>query len=167
MYFIDPDGNATKAQIKFFYESIGRPIIKALISRGVSQNQAYYVVGQILFEQGYVPDTKHKKAMWDAYALFNVKGKGPNGSVETPTHEVINGVRIPVSAKFRAYNNMQESLDDYLDLLKDYIQKHMKRCLIRTVTQMILLTDYCMAFTDGNMQLTRDMKNYYSNISQL
>ena len=40
-----------------------------------------------------------------SYNLFGIKGTGPNGSVNIKTHEFINGEKVLIMAKFRAYND--------------------------------------------------------------
>jgi flagellum-specific peptidoglycan hydrolase FlgJ len=52
-----------------------------------------------------------------SYNLFNIKGSGPAGSVTVKTWEVYNGVKKTILAKFRAYNNYEESFDDYVSLI--------------------------------------------------
>ena len=47
-------------------------------------------------------------------AYFGIKGKAPDGDSTTfDTTEVINGKVIHIEAKFRAYNDYEESADDY------------------------------------------------------
>jgi hypothetical protein len=48
---------------------------------------------------------------------FGIKGEGPAGSRIAWTNEEVNGKMIRVQQKFRAYNNLDESCGDYLDLL--------------------------------------------------
>lgn len=48
---------------------------------------------------------------------FGIKGEGPAGSRIAWTNEEVNGKMIRVEQKFRAYNNLDESCSDYLDLL--------------------------------------------------
>jgi flagellum-specific peptidoglycan hydrolase FlgJ len=53
-----------------------------------------------------------------SYNLFNIKGTGTNGSVSVKTWEVYNGKKVNVIANFRAYNNFEESFEDYVKLIK-------------------------------------------------
>ncbi|MEA2016152.1 MAG: glucosaminidase domain-containing protein [Actinomycetota bacterium] len=52
-----------------------------------------------------------------SYNLFGIKGKGTNGSVEVYTHEYINGKKIKIKDKFRAYDSYKESFIDYGNLI--------------------------------------------------
>jgi flagellar protein FlgJ len=74
---------------------------------------------QVALETGWL---KHVSADRNtgqpSYNLFNIKGYGPAGAVEVNTTEYINGKRTKVVDKFRAYNNYEESFEDYAKLLK-------------------------------------------------
>ena len=52
-----------------------------------------------------------------SYNLFGIKGEGSNGSVLIYTHEYVNGKKIKIKAKFRAYNDYTESFVDYGNLI--------------------------------------------------
>jgi flagellum-specific peptidoglycan hydrolase FlgJ len=45
--------------------------------------------------------------------LFGIKGSGPAGSVMLPTQEFENGQWVTISAPFRAYNSVAQSLNDH------------------------------------------------------
>jgi flagellum-specific peptidoglycan hydrolase FlgJ len=49
--------------------------------------------------------------------LFGIKGTGPAGSVMMPTQEYQDGAWVTVSAPFRVYRNLGESIDDHSLLL--------------------------------------------------
>lgn len=49
--------------------------------------------------------------------LFGVKGTGNNGFVVSSTWEVVNGKKITIDAKFRAYNSYYDSLVDHSQVL--------------------------------------------------
>jgi len=73
---------------------------------------------QCILETGWgehIPTDIHTKKF--SYNLFGIKGKGSNGSVDIYTHEYINGERIKIIAKFRAYNDYSESFIDYGNLI--------------------------------------------------
>lgn len=54
---------------------------------------------------------------------FGIKGVGPAGSVTCKTKEEIEGNRVTVIDDFRAYNSMDESIEDHSNLLvKNYQQ---------------------------------------------
>ena len=48
---------------------------------------------------------------------WGIKGKGPAGSIDAWTRETINGETKRMVQTFRAYHNLDEAANDYLDLL--------------------------------------------------
>ena len=52
-----------------------------------------------------------------SYNLFGIKGKGIDGSVNIYTHEYVNGKKIKILSKFRAYKDYAESFIDYGNLI--------------------------------------------------
>lgn len=72
----------------------------------------------IILETGwgkYIPTDMYTGKF--SYNLFGIKGIGNNGFVEIYTHEYVNGERIRIKAKFRAYNSYAESFIDYSNLI--------------------------------------------------
>ncbi len=53
----------------------------------------------------------------NSFNLFNIKGKGPAGSVKAYDLEYKVGRPRRVVAEFRAYNNYYESMTDYVELI--------------------------------------------------
>ena len=49
--------------------------------------------------------------------MFGIKGSGPAGSVSLPTQEFENGQWVTITAQFRVYNNVAESIADHANLL--------------------------------------------------
>src|SRR5581483_8570166 len=49
--------------------------------------------------------------------LFGIKGTGPAGSDALPTREYENGQWVTVTAQFRVYHNVAESIADHSELL--------------------------------------------------
>ena len=49
--------------------------------------------------------------------MFGIKGSGPAGSVSLPTQEFENGQWVTITAQFRVYNNVAESIADHASLL--------------------------------------------------
>ena len=77
------------------------------------------VIAQLILEVGW--DLKTPKDIFtgkESYNLGNIKGTGPAGSVTVWTYEYYNGVKTRVQAKFRAYHNYGEAIDDHFALLK-------------------------------------------------
>jgi len=73
---------------------------------------------QAILETGWgrsVPVDKYSGKI--SYNLFGIKGEGTAGSVVYNTWEVYNGNKYYVDAKFRAYNNIEESWADHKSLL--------------------------------------------------
>jgi flagellum-specific peptidoglycan hydrolase FlgJ len=79
---------------------------------------AEIMFGQICLESAYGQNTLIDKYTGvNANNYFGYKGTGPAGSVICDTFEYIGGEKIYIEDKFRAYNNLYESLNDYTDLL--------------------------------------------------
>ena len=79
---------------------------------------ASILAAQCILETGWgkhIPICKKTKKY--SYNLFGIKGKGTNGSVEIYTHEYVNGEKIKIIAKFRAYFDYSESFVDYGNLI--------------------------------------------------
>jgi Mannosyl-glycoprotein endo-beta-N-acetylglucosaminidase len=53
------------------------------------------------------------------YNLFGIKGTGPAGSVALPTQEVYDGQTVNITADFRVYHDVAESIDDHGKLLAE------------------------------------------------
>ena len=76
---------------------------------------------QAILESGWgqsVPVDKYSGEL--SYNLFGIKGEASAGSVISNTWEVYNGETYRVDAKFRAYNNLEESWKDHKALLLNY-----------------------------------------------
>lgn len=79
---------------------------------------AAVMIAQAIQETGwgkYI--TKDMYTGRNSYNLFNIKGNGPAGHATTRTWEVYNGKRVSINANFRAYNNYEESFNDYAALI--------------------------------------------------
>ena len=55
----------------------------------------------------------------NSYNLFNIKGEGPAGSIKAYDLEYINGRPVKAIHEFRAYNNYEESIEDYARLISE------------------------------------------------
>ena len=53
------------------------------------------------------------------YNLFGIKGTGPAGSVALPTQEVYDGQTVNITADFRVYHDVAQSIDDHGKLLAE------------------------------------------------
>ncbi|MDY0235192.1 MAG: stalk domain-containing protein [Gudongella sp.] len=98
--FINFAGNMAKASYKKTGMSAALQTAQAILETGWGQS---------------VPSDKYNGKK--SNNLFGIKGSSTNGSVISYTWEVYNGIRYNVDAKFRAYNNPQESWNDHKALL--------------------------------------------------
>ena len=57
---------------------------------------------------------------------FGIKGLGPAGSYSTLTDEHIDGKDIKIKDDFRAYFKMEESMEDYINLLNEKYRQHLE-----------------------------------------
>jgi len=94
-------------------------VMKAAVNIQLQYNlPAAAITAQACLETGY-----GEKVCTDlhtgqySYNLFNIKGEGPAGSVLVITTEYYRGVKKRVLARFRAYNNFDESYADYVLLI--------------------------------------------------
>ncbi len=79
---------------------------------------ASVTIAQACLETGFGKSTpKDINTHKESFNLFGVKGTGTNGYVESWTWEEVNGQKIKIVAKFRAYNNFFESLKDHMQVL--------------------------------------------------
>lgn len=85
---------------------------------------AEIMFGQICTESAYGSNTLvDYKTGVNGNNYFGYKGEGPAGSVECYTYEYINGQRVKIVDKFKAYHSREESIEDYTNLLlKNYKQ---------------------------------------------
>jgi len=77
------------------------------------------ITAQACLETGYGKYVLKQGAKY-SYNLFNIKGSGPAGSVSVVAWEVVNGKKVDVKSNFRAYNNFEESFEDYSKLIIGY-----------------------------------------------
>jgi len=93
-------------------------LAEAYRAKAITGLPASILTSQCILETGwgkYIPtDIETGKF---SYNLFGIKGRGSNGSVNIYTHEYINGKRVRIIAKFRAYHNYKESFVDYGNLI--------------------------------------------------
>lgn len=93
-------------------------LAEAYRSKAMTGLPASILASQAILETGWgnhIPTDMHTGKF--SYNLFGIKGEGSNGSVEIYTHEYVNGKRIKIKAKFRAYNSYSESFTDYGNLI--------------------------------------------------
>lgn len=97
---------------------------KILVDEARSGIPAEITFGQICLESSYGRKTcVDINTGINGNNYFGIKGKGPAGSVSCNTKEEVSGNKVPIVDDFRAYNSMDESIQDHSDLLvKDYQQ---------------------------------------------
>ena len=93
-------------------------LAEAYKAKKITGLPASIVAAQCILETGWgrsIPVDLYTKKF--SYNLFGIKGAGPNGSVNIKTHEFINGEKVLIMAKFRAYNDYWECFVDYGNLI--------------------------------------------------
>ena len=60
----------------------------------------------------------------NANNYFGIKGVGPEGSYNTLTDEHIDGDDVKIKDNFRKYSSMNQSIEDYVNLLNKNYRKH-------------------------------------------
>jgi flagellum-specific peptidoglycan hydrolase FlgJ len=109
----------TQAQQAFISE-VARGAIAAQRDYGVP---ASVTIAQAIDESGW---GQSGLAMRD-HNLFGIKGVGPAGSDPMPTSEYVNGQQVSLTASFRVYRSVAQSIDDHGRLLatSGYYKKSM------------------------------------------
>lgn len=94
-----------------FIKAISQPSQASQHKYGVF---ASVIIAQAALESGwgrFVPADKHTGK--NSFNLFGIKGEGPAGYVLHDTVEIIDGKPVSVEARFRAYHNWAESIEDH------------------------------------------------------
>jgi hypothetical protein len=75
----------------------------------------------------------------ESYNLFGVKGEGPAGAVSALTTEFVGGMKVPQTARFRAYTSYAESIVEHARLLNGpyYARAHAAGADLRQWTEML------------------------------
>jgi hypothetical protein len=92
-----------------FIAFVGRHAREAMTATGVP---ASVTVAQAILESGW-----GKHTIRDAKNLFGIKGKGPAGSVRTPTKEFRNGKWVTEDANFAKYDSFAQSITEHAHFL--------------------------------------------------
>lgn len=97
--------------------------IKALLPGAVAMQRksglpAVVMMCQVCLETGYGKSVVRDKHTGQySYNLYNIKGKGPAGSVLVDCDEYYNGKHVYVEDWFKAYNSYEESCNDYVNFI--------------------------------------------------
>ena len=97
-----------------------RAFINQIAPGAIAAQQTYGVpaavtIAQAIDESGWGQSSLASKD----YNLFGIKGTGPAGSVALPTQEVYDGQTVNITADFRVYHDVAESIDDHGKLLAE------------------------------------------------
>lgn len=109
------DLSATEGKPEQFIAAIRDPALATDARTGIP---AGFIIAQAALESGwgrYAP--KDIETGLFSYNLFGIKALDGEPSVTVWTHEYIDGNRVRVKARFRAYGSYQESLDHHARLL--------------------------------------------------
>jgi flagellum-specific peptidoglycan hydrolase FlgJ len=104
-----PEAPTTAAQHAFITE----------VARGAMATQRKYgvpasvTIAQAIDESGW----GQSLLATSDHNLFGIKGTGPAGSDQQPTQEVINGQVVSISASFRVYHDIAQSIEAHAKLL--------------------------------------------------
>ncbi len=95
-----------------FIEGIGKQVLDIFKNIGIDENVALVVISQIVLE------TAWGKRIY-GNNLFNIKGKYDGQSVDFTTHEQLKDGRwVKIIDSFRKYPTIEDSIKDYLKVLK-------------------------------------------------
>ena len=100
---------------KDYYDSVYQAVYNAAVAKGLPYPDVIAQLGasQSSLETGYGRSTPP-----GSNNVFGIKGRGPAGTVVTPTNEATaSGGMIRINQPFRRYNNVGESAVDYVDFL--------------------------------------------------
>jgi len=95
-----------------------KTLTEAYMAKAITGLPASILASQAILETGwgrYIPTDRYSEKF--SYNLFGIKGEGTNGSVNIWTNEYVNGKKIKIMAKFRAYHDYAESFVDYGNLI--------------------------------------------------
>jgi flagellum-specific peptidoglycan hydrolase FlgJ len=97
-----------------------RAFINQIAPGAIAAQQTYGVpaavtIAQAIDESGWGQSSLAS----EDYNLFGIKGTGPAGSVALPTQEVYDGQTVNITADFRVYHDVAQSIDDHGKLLAE------------------------------------------------
>ena len=97
-----------------------RAFINQIAPGAIAAQQTYGVpaavtIAQAIDESGWGQSSLAS----EDFNLFGIKGTGPAGSVALPTQEVYDGQTVNITADFRAYHDVAQSIDDHGKLLAE------------------------------------------------
>jgi lysozyme len=97
-----------------------RAFINHIAPGAIAAQQTYGVPAAVTIAQAIDESGWGQSALAsEDHNLFGIKGTGPAGSVALPTQEVYDGQTVNITAEFRAYHDVAESIDDHGKLLAE------------------------------------------------
>jgi lysozyme len=97
-----------------------RAFIDAIAPGALAAQRTYGVPAAVTIAQAIdESDWGQSSLASQNHNLFGIKGTGPAGTVSLPTHEVYDGETVSITAQFRVYDNLDQSIDDHGKLLAD------------------------------------------------
>jgi lysozyme len=97
-----------------------RAFINQIAPGAIAAQQTYGVPAAVTIAQAIDESGWGQSALAsEDHNLFGIKGTGPAGSVALPTQEVYDGQTVNITADFRAYHDVAESIDDHGKLLAE------------------------------------------------
>jgi lysozyme len=97
-----------------------RAFINQIAPGAIAAQQTYGVPAAVTIAQAIDESGWGQSALAsEDYNLFGIKGTGPAGSVALPTQEVYDGQTVNITADFRVYHDVAESIDDHGKLLAE------------------------------------------------
>jgi flagellum-specific peptidoglycan hydrolase FlgJ len=92
----------------------GDAFIDAYADEAVNSQILTGIPASVTLAQALIESNRGKSGLTQkALNFFGIKGRGPAGSVQMRTREVVNGRSVYVMADFRAYRNAMESFIDH------------------------------------------------------
>ena len=97
-----------------------RAFINQIAPGAIAAQQTYGVPAAVTIAQAIDESGWGQSALAsEDHNLFGIKGTGPAGSVALPTQEVYDGQTVNITADFRVYHDVAESIDDHGKLLAE------------------------------------------------
>jgi flagellum-specific peptidoglycan hydrolase FlgJ len=112
--FVDLEKAQSSAAVRGIAPS-GNAFIDSIAAGAVASQRKYGIPASVTMAQAILESSWGKSGLSkDVHNLFGIKGEGPAGSKSYSTREVdANGREYFVDAKFRAYHDEAESIDDH------------------------------------------------------
>lgn len=113
----NPSLSSSDAQVQAFQQKLGGSAEAASAATGIPAN---FMIGQAALETGWGKHQIMASNGQPSHNLFNIKAGGDwtGKTISAVTTEYVNGVATQKVEKFRAYDNYDQSFNDYAKLLQ-------------------------------------------------